>query len=73
MTTQQSTNSATDLPLLVAIWCAVSSKQQAEPDKISLESQEQQGRAFTEAIGGVVVRTCMIRGASHEANPRTVA
>ena len=36
----------------VVIWAAVSSKRQAAEDKVSLEDQERQGRAFGEGIEG---------------------
>lgn len=49
-------------PLRVAIWCAVSSLVQATADKVSLIEQEQQGRAFAEAIGGVVSHVFTVPG-----------
>jgi len=46
----------------VGLWCAVSSKQQATEDKVSLEAQEEAGRAFAEAIGGQAVRVYRVPG-----------
>lgn len=37
-------------PLGLAIWAAVSSKAQAGENKVSLESQEQQGREVAQAL-----------------------
>ena len=46
----------------VAIWCAVSSPQQARIDKDSLPSQERDGRAWADANGYVVVATYKVPG-----------
>lgn len=50
----------------VGIWAAVSSKQQAGDDKISLQVQRQLGREFAEAIGGQVVRIYAVPGSSRD-------
>jgi phage gp37-like protein/DNA invertase Pin-like site-specific DNA recombinase len=50
------------LPLRVAIWAAVSSKHQAEPDKESLAELERLGREFATSIGGEVVRVYRVPG-----------
>ena len=46
----------------VAIWCAVSSPQQARIDKDSLPSQERDGRAWADANGYVVAATYKVPG-----------
>jgi len=53
-------------PLRVAIWCAVSSRQQAGPDKASLDEQERAGHEFAEALGGHVVATYRVPGHSRD-------
>lgn len=50
----------TDRPLRVGLWCAVSSKPQAE--RVSLDDQEQAGRRFTERVGGEVVAVYVVPG-----------
>lgn len=50
----------------VGIWCAVSSRPQADPDKASLGAQEEEGRQFAEAIGGMVVRVYRVPGHSRD-------
>jgi DNA invertase Pin-like site-specific DNA recombinase len=49
-------------PYRVIVWCAVSSKRQAAEDKISLPAQEQEGREFAEAVGGVTVDVLLVPG-----------
>lgn len=53
-------------PLRIGIWCAVSSRPQAAPDKTSLEDQEQQGRDFAQALGGEIVAVYRIPGHSRD-------
>ena len=53
-------------PLRVGIWCAVSSRHQATPDKESLPDQERKGAEFAAAIDGDVVRVYRVQGHSRE-------
>ena len=53
-------------PLRVAVWAAVSSREQAEDDKDSLPSQEREGRAWAEAAGGQVVAAYRVPGHSRQ-------
>ncbi len=53
-------------PHRVAIWAAVSSAEQATPDKTSLAEQERLGREFAGAIGGQVVRVYCVPGHSRD-------
>ena len=46
----------------VGIWAAVSSKPQAQDDKVSLPVQIENGKAFAEAIGGTVTAIYEVRG-----------
>jgi len=46
----------------ILIWTAVSSKEQATEDKSSLTVQEQEGRAYAERVGGVVVDVIAVPG-----------
>jgi len=48
--------------LRVALWCAVSSRPQADTDKASLPAQEAAGRQFAERIGGAVVVVYTVPG-----------
>lgn len=48
----------------VVIWTAVSSEEQAKDDKVSLEQQEQAGRAWAAAQGGTVVAHLSVPGHS---------
>ena len=50
----------------VGIWCAVSSKPQAAPEKESLPEQEQLGREFAEAVGAEVVQVYRVPGHSRD-------
>lgn len=50
----------------VGVWCAVSSKPQADPEKESLPSQEQAGRDFARAVGGEVVAVYVVPGHSRD-------
>ncbi len=49
-------------PLRIGIWCAVSGKPQAAPDKVSLEDQESAGRRLADAVGGQVVAIYSVPG-----------
>lgn len=53
-------------PLRVAVWAAVSTAEQATPDKTSLAEQERLGREFAGAIGGQVVRVYRVPGHSRD-------
>lgn len=53
-------------PPRIGVWAAVSTLAQAAEDKISLESQEQQGREFAEAVGGEVVAVYTVPGHSRD-------
>lgn len=53
-------------PLRVGIWAAVSSKAQAGEDKVSLKSQETQGRELAEALGAQVVAVYSVPGHSRD-------
>lgn len=53
-------------PYRVIVWCAVSSKQQAAEDKASLPAQEEEGREFTRAVGGVAVDVLTVPGHSRD-------
>ena len=55
-----------DQPRRIAVWCAVSSRQQAEPDKASLEDQERRGREFAASHGWPVVAVYAVRGHSRD-------
>ena len=55
-----------DKPLQVAVWAAVSSRRQAEDDKMSLPEQERLGRAFAARIGGEVLRVYLVPGHSRD-------
>lgn len=48
----------------IAIWAAVSSKEQATDEKTSLETQEQAGREYAAQVGGEVVRVYRVPGHS---------
>jgi DNA invertase Pin-like site-specific DNA recombinase len=52
----------TERPVVVHIWKAVSSGPQAAEDKVSLQAQENAGREFAEAIGGIVGRVYEVPG-----------
>ena len=51
-----------DRPLRVGIWAAVSSKRQAEDDKVSLEDQEKAGTAWAEGLGAEIARVYTVPG-----------
>lgn len=53
-------------PYRVIVWCAVSSKQQAQEDKASLPAQEAEGREFAETVGGAVVDVLVVPGHSRD-------
>ena len=53
-------------PLRVGIWAAVSSKPQAGEDKVSLESQETQGRELAQVLGAQVVAVYRVPGKSRD-------
>ena len=46
----------------IGIWCAVSTKPQAAPDKESLPEQERLGRQFAEDVGGEIVAVYRVPG-----------
>ena len=50
----------------IGIWCAVSTKPQAAPDKESLPEQERLGREFAATVGGEVVAVYMVPGHSRD-------
>lgn len=54
----------TDRPLRVALWCAVSTPEQAQVEKDSLRAQERDGYAWTEQLGGEVVAVLTVPGHS---------
>lgn len=56
----------TDPPLRVGVWCAVSSKPQADPEKESLPAQRRAGLEFARAVGGEVVRVYEVPGHSRD-------
>lgn len=49
-------------PLRIGVWTAVSSKRQAEDDKMSLPEQERLGRETAARLGGEVVRIYKVPG-----------
>jgi len=56
----------TEQPIRVGVWCAVSSKPQADTEKESLPAQETAGRDFAQALGGEVVKTYTVPGHSRD-------
>ena len=60
------TNDKPDKPLRVAVWAAVSTKEQAEDDKDSLPTQVAEGRAWAKGMGGQVVATYWVPGHSRQ-------
>ncbi|RPJ40100.1 MAG: recombinase family protein [Planctomycetaceae bacterium] len=49
-------------PLRVAIWAAVSSRRQAEEDRVSLDDQEKAGLAWAEGLGAEIVNVYRVPG-----------
>ncbi len=49
-------------PLRIGVWCAVSSRPQAEPEKESLPAQRRAGEEFAHALGGEIVARYEVAG-----------
>ena len=56
----------TDRLWRIGIWCAVSTKPQATPDKESLPEQQRLGREFAHTVKGEVVAVYMVPGHSRD-------